>query len=120
MLCLDTSVLVEIARANTKFEYLKKEPFVIPDAILAEFYGIVLREWDEQTAEYWFNKLSSFAQQTTKELLKEAVKFRQKNRVRNLSFFDAVGYVHSLRNSYKYLTSDKDFEGLPGVEIVKK
>lgn len=120
LLCLDTSVLVEIAKANPKFAKLNKEAFVIPDAILAEFYGVVLREWDEQTAEYWFNKMSPFAQQTTKELLKEAVKFRHENKAKNLSFFDAVGYVYAVKSGHKFLTGDKDFEGLPNVEFVKK
>lgn len=120
MLCLDTSVLVEIARANPKFAKLNKEPFVIPDAILAEFYGVVLREWDEQTAEYWFGKMSPFAQQTTKELLKDAVLFRHKNKAKNLSFFDAVGYIYALKGGHRFLTADKDFNGLPNVELVMK
>ena len=120
MLCMDTSVLVEIAKANPKFAKFNKEAFVIPDAVLAEFYGVVLREWDEKTAEYWFGKMSPFAQQTTKELLKEAVKFRYHNKAKNLSFFDAVGYVYAVKNGHKFLTSDKDFEGMPSVEFVKK
>jgi predicted nucleic acid-binding protein len=111
---------VEIAKDNPKFTKFNEEAFVIPDAVLAEFYGIVLREWDEQTAEYWFRKMSPFAQQTTKELLKEAVKFRHENKDKNLSFFDAVGYVYALKNGHKFLTGDKDFEGMPNVEFVRK
>ncbi|MBI2145087.1 PIN domain-containing protein [Candidatus Woesearchaeota archaeon] len=120
MLCLDTSVLVEIARANPKFVQLIKEASVIPDPILAEFYGIVLREWDVQTAEYWFNKMGPFALQVTKEILKEAVKFRHDNKAKNLSFFDAVGYVYAVKSGHEFLTCDQDLEGLPGVRFVKK
>lgn len=120
MFCLDTSVLVEIAKDNPKFTKFNKEAFVIPDAVLAEFYGVILRDYDEQTADYWFRKMSPFAQQTTKELLKEAVKFRHENRAKNFSFFDAVGYIHAVKNGYIFLTGDGAFEGLPNVEFVKK
>ena len=120
LLCFDTYALVEIAKDNPKFTKFNTEHFVITDLILAEFYGVLLREYNDKTAEYWFKKMSPYAQHVPKELLKEAVKFRFKNTAKNFSFFDAVGYIYSAKNSHKFLTGDKEFEGLPGVECVKK
>lgn len=120
MLCFDTYALMEIARDNPIFTKFNREPFVIADITLAEFYGVMLREFNGQTADYWFSKMSPFAQQTPKELLRAAVKFRYENKAKNLSFFDAVGYIFAVKNGHKFLTGDKEFEGLPDILFVKK
>ncbi len=120
MLCFDTYALVEIANDNPKFTKFNREEFVITDETLAEFYGVILREYDEQTAEYWFRIMSPNSQSVSKELLKEAVKFRCASTAKNFSFFDAVGYVFAKAKGYKFLTGDREFEGLPNVEFVTK
>ena len=117
---MDTYALVEMAKGNPKFTRFNKETFAIADVILAEFYGVLLREYDEQTAEYWFRKMSPYARQVPKELLKEAVKFKFENTSQNFSFFNAVGYIYSLRNGHNFLTGDTEFEGMPNVEFVRK
>ena len=38
---------------------------------------------------------------------------------RNISYSDALGYYLSQKNKLKFLTGDKEFEGLDGVEFVK-
>jgi predicted nucleic acid-binding protein len=38
---------------------------------------------------------------------------------RNISYADALGYYLALKNKLKFLTGDKEFEGLDGVEYVK-
>jgi len=119
MRCLDTYALVEISRGNPKFSKYMDEDFVITDITLAEFYGIILREYDEQTADYWFRKLGPYSKGVSKEILIEAVKYRQKNKKKNLSFFDCVGYIFSVKNKINFLTGDKEFESLPSVEFVK-
>lgn len=117
---LDTSALVEVAKGNDLLRGYIAQDFVINDITLAEFYSVMLREYDEPTANYWFRMVSSKSLSVTKELLVEAVKFRRYNKEKNLSFFDAVGYVYSVKNNHVFLTGDNDFEGLPGVEFVKK
>ncbi len=38
---------------------------------------------------------------------------------RNISYADAIGYYLALKNKLKFLTGDKEFEGLDSVEFVK-
>jgi hypothetical protein len=38
---------------------------------------------------------------------------------RNISYADALGYYLALKNKLKFLTGDKEFIGLEGVEFVK-
>ncbi|MBI3036642.1 PIN domain-containing protein [Candidatus Woesearchaeota archaeon] len=120
MFCLDTYALVEIALGNEKFTKYSDNRFVIPDLILAEFYAVQLRVHNEATADYWYRKLSAYSVSVPKEVLIECVKFRYSNKEKNLSFFDAVGYVFAKRNGLLFVTGDKAFEDLPGVEFVVK
>ena len=118
--CLDTYILIEIYLGNENFlDYLKKE-FVITDLTLAEFIGVLLRDYGEETANYWFKKLESYSAPANKEILIEAVKFRHKHKKTDISFFDAVGYIFALKNGYRFVTGDKEFENLINVEFKKK
>ncbi len=118
--CLDTYALVEISKGNPKFtEYLNSE-FIINDLTLAEFYTVLLREEGEKVADYWFKKLERYSLPVTREILIEAIKFRKNHKKQNISFFDAVGYMFSLKNGYYFVTGDKEFENLPNVEFKKK
>ncbi len=118
--CLDTYALIEIKLGNPKFKDYADFNFVIPDLTLAEFYSVIFREEGEEIADYWFKKIEKYSISVEKEILIEAVKFRQKHKKSNLSFFDAVGYIFSLKKGYKFVTGDKEFEKLKGVEFVKK
>ncbi len=117
--CLDTYALMEISQQNPEFGVYLDMDFVITEITLVEFYGVILREYDEKTAEYWFRKLEGYAVSVSKEILKEAVKFKHENRKASISFFDAVGYAFSLANGYYFVTGDKEFKDLKNVEFRK-
>lgn len=118
--CLDTYALMEIAKGNPKFaDYLNLD-FIITDITLAEFYAVLLREDGEKVADYWFKKLERYSVPVSKEILIEAVKFRQEYKKLDVSFFDAVGYIFSVKNGYYFVTGDKEFENFKNVEFKKK
>lgn len=118
--CLDTYALIEIYLGNEKFaEYLNLD-FVISDLTLAEFYGVLLREYGEGEAELWLKKLERYSVQVNRKILIEAVKFRQEHKKSEISFFDAVGYVFSVKNGFYFVTGDKEFEKFTHVEFKKK
>ena len=118
--CLDTYALVEIKLGNPKFKDYLKSNFIIVDLILAEFYSVLLREENEDVADYWFKKLEGYSVSVNKEILIEAVKFRHKHKKSKISFFDAVCYIFALKKGYKFVTGDKEFENLDNVEFKKK
>lgn len=118
--CLDTYALMEIYLGNVKFaEYLNIE-FVINDLTLAEFYGVLSKEYGEGEAELWLKKLERYSVQIERDILIEAIKFRQEHKKQNLSFFDAAGYIFSIKNRYNFVTGDKEFKDLPNVEFKRK
>ncbi|MBI2631889.1 hypothetical protein HYW75_02715 [Candidatus Pacearchaeota archaeon] len=118
--CLDTYALVEISKENPKFVSYLNSNFVLTDLTLAEFYLVIFREEGEKVADYWFKKLERYSLPIDKELLIEAIKFRYENRKANISFFDAVGYIFSIKNGYLFVTGDKEFKDFPSVEFKKK
>lgn len=117
---LDTYALCEILQANPKFLHYSEENIVIPDLILVEFYDVIMRNYNEEIADLWFNKFLNYSVNIPIENLIKAVKFRRKYAKKNLSFFDAAGYIYALENNYKFVTGDKEFEHLENVEFLKK
>src|SRR3989338_3487260 len=117
---LDTYALIEIYLGNEKFSGYLNEEFIVNDLTLAEYYGILLREYGENEAELWLKKLQIYSKKVSIEILIEAVKFRYEHKKQNISFFDAVGYIFSIKNGYYFVTGDKEFENLPNVEFKKK
>ena len=107
---LDTYALMEIYLGNPKFaEYINLD-FVISDLTLAEFFGVLLREYGEAEADFWYKKLERYALPVDKIVLIDSIKFKQKHNKANISFFDAVGYTFALTNGYVFVTGDKEFE----------
>lgn len=115
--CLDTYALMGIALQNAHFLQYLEEDIIITDLTLAEFYGVLLKKHNEQTAEYWYRQMSSWSQPVPKEILIKAAKFKHEYRKTNISFFDAVGYVFSRQNNHAFVTGDKEFQNMPGVEF---
>ena len=110
----------EISRANSKFIQLLEETCIINDLTLAEFYSIILREYNEATADYWLKKFLLYAKPVPLSILIKAVTFRKEHARGNISFFDAVGYIFAKEEGYIFVTGDKEFEDFLGVEFVQK
>ncbi len=110
---------MEINKKNPHYVEIKSTPFKVCDITLSEFYGVVLREQGLQRADYWLDNLKPFSEPTSLELLTGAIRFRHENKSLNLSFPDAVGYIHSKTNHGTFVTGDKSFEKLTHVKYIK-
>lgn len=117
---LDTYALCEISQGNANFTKYFEKDFIINELTLTEFYGLILREYDEKTAGYWLNKLLPYTKTVKLDVLIKAMKFKINNSKKNISFFDSVGYIFALENNCVFVTGDKEFEKLKEVEFVKK
>lgn len=118
--CLDTYALMEIYNGNPKFADYLDSGSIITGETFAEFYGVILREHGTDEAEFWYKKTKFLVKNVSFEILIEAIKFKYENRKSGISFFDAVGYIYSVKNNCIFVTGDKEFENLKDVEFVKK
>ena len=119
MRCLDAYALVEIHNGNPLFIGLLNEEAVITDVTMAEFYGHLYKKHNAATADYWHRKLSFICKNVPRDTLIKATKFRIDRKEKNLSFSDCVGYVFAAENGMRFVTGDREFRQMQGVEFVK-
>ena len=115
---IDTYVLAEIAEGNKAYINYTSGDFLITDLTLAEFYWVLLRDKSKNLADFWYEKLRSYAVAVDQHTLISTMVFRYSNKKKNLSFFDCVGYVFAIQNNMLFVTGDKEFKDLPHVEHV--
>ena len=120
MNCLDTYALVEFSSGNPKFSMLMKEEFVLTDPTLAEFYVVIRKKHNDQTAQYWHKKLAPFCKPVARQTLINALLFREENKKEEISVFDAVGYAYAKENKFAFVTGDTAFKNKEGVLFIQK
>ena len=116
----DSYAAIEIIKGNPKYAKYFNEIVAITIFNLMEIYWAVLRDFDEKIADKIYEQFRLFVFDVEDDVLKEAVKFRYKNKKMDLSYADCIGYIYALRNHLVFLTGDKEFEKLKNVEFVKK
>lgn len=115
---LDTYALIEICKGHQKYSLILNQDFLIAETTMAEFYGVLLREYNEATANYWLKKFQSYVTEINLEVFIEAIKYRHKHKKQKLSFFDCVGYCYSIKNNYIFVTGDKEFKNKEKVKFI--
>lgn len=115
----DTYAVIELINGNLNYAKYAQEEVILTIFNLAEVYWVCLNEYSEDIANELYEKYSRTIVQISDEVLKEAIKFRKQNKKKDLSYTDCIGYIYSLRNNLKFLTGDKEFQGLKNVEFVK-
>ena len=116
---MDTSVLVEITKANPHYSKYEYAHTITCSSIIQELYFILLKKLGEKIAGEGADKLSTALVDTDLSTIKRAMKFRLHHTQRNFSYADAMAYITALENGVIFLTADKAFKGLPNAEVVE-
>ena len=116
---LDTYALIEIIKGNKNYEEFSKQELFTSIFNLYEFYFSLIRDFNEEIAKSFFNKFKNKILKIKEEHIFEASKFKLKNRKKKLSYADCLGYCMARNYNLKFLTGDKEFENVEGVEFVK-
>ena len=115
----DTFAMIELIKNNSKFvKYLSMQS-ATSSLNLMELYFNILRFSDEKNADRQLVEWSYFSKPIPERIMKEAMKFKLQHKKQRLSYIDCMGYVFAVMNGMKFLTGDKQFEGLPHVEFVR-
>lgn len=104
---------------NKNFDKFLDDDAVTLFGNLAELYFITLRDSGKEVAEHFFNIFMGIAEEMPVELIPEAMAFRKENAKIHFSYFDSFGYAYALKNKMKFVTGDRAFKGMKGVEIVR-
>ncbi|MEK6908441.1 MAG: PIN domain-containing protein [Nanoarchaeota archaeon] len=116
----DTYAIIEILNSNPNYKKYVDKPAVITIFNLAEIYYFCLDNFDEDELEEIYSKYKDAVVDIEDETLKKAIKFRKEHKKKDISYTDAIGYIYAKEHGMKFLTGDKAFEGMAGVEYVKK
>ena len=117
---LDTYALVEIIRGNPSYSpYASGISLATTNLNLMELYYHILLESGYSNANHYFEKFKKHCIMVTDDIVKDAARFRFLNKKKNLSYIDCIGYVMAQKNNVPFLTGDRQFKELPGVEFVQ-
>ncbi|MAG16147.1 hypothetical protein CMO88_03735 [Candidatus Woesearchaeota archaeon] len=115
----DTYALIEIYEGNEVYAKYAGVDFFLTELNLFEFHYYLLRKVIANNADTDAQQLLRHLADFNFELVKQASKFRLKNKKKDLSMTDCIGYIYACENNLVFLTGDKEFKGMPNVEFVK-
>ena len=119
-LFFDTYAFIEFVKGNKNYKrYFEKAEIVTSLLNLIELFYILLREYNIKNARKYYGAFRIFAAQIPDDIVEQAMVFRLRNKKRDLSYADSIGYVIALRHGIKFLTGDRQFKGIKNVEYVK-
>ncbi|MBI2137298.1 PIN domain-containing protein [Candidatus Woesearchaeota archaeon] len=116
---LDTYALYELFVGNAGYKRFEKGVAVITTRLnLMEFYYTLLRTGVENPDLYYERLLNVIIEVSDKNI-KDAMRFRLRNKLKNLSYVDAIGYIIALDKNAGFVTGDVQFKDVEGVVFVK-
>lgn len=115
----DTYALIEITKNNPNYIRFIEENVTTSKFNLAELIYAAILENGEEFAKSLFERFKDSETEISDDILFKAMVFRFKNKKKNLSYADCIGYVFSLENGLKFLTGDEAFKDMANVEFVK-
>jgi len=115
----DSYAIVEILKGNPAYAKYINEPVILTIFNLVEVYWFALNEYGEKEAEQIYEQYRKSVVKINDETIKDAIKFRKKNKKRNLSYADCIGYIYSIKNKLLFLTGDKEFKNISNVEFMR-
>ena len=115
----DTYALIEITKNNPSYVKFIEEPITTTKFNLAELIYIIMSENGESVARKVFEKFKDAEISVPDDVLFKSMAFRLKNKKKNLSYVDCIGYIFAIENGLMFLTGDRAFEKINNVEFVK-
>lgn len=115
----DSYAVIETIKGNSNYSLYLDDEVIITIFNLVEIYFSALKDLGETTAEKIYQQYSSSVTEVPDNVIKKAMKFKLKNKDKNFSYTDCIGYFYATENDLIFLTGDKEFENLENVEFVK-
>jgi predicted nucleic acid-binding protein len=117
---VDSYAIIDYLKGNKNFEkYFEENEAITTRLNLMEVYYSALRDATEELAEEYFNSFLGKCTALEDETIKNAMKFKLKEKAKKISYVDAIGYQIALEKNIKFLTGDKQFKEMKNVEFVK-
>ena len=119
MYFFDSYAIVELLAGNPHYARFAKEPVTLSIFNLVEIYWSVLHTADKPTADKVYAQYAPAVVELPEDVVKAAVEFRKKHKRLDVSYADCIGYIYAQKHGLMFLTGDKAFKDVDGVEFVK-
>lgn len=114
----DTYALVALLEGRPEYEPFRGEPVLCERDNLYELAYYLLRDFAPERAAASVEALRPELLEVGPGLVWRAAALRLAERRRKLSYVDALGYVLAREHGLSFLTGDKAFQDMEGVEYV--
>src|SRR3989344_7389672 len=116
----DSYAFFEIIKGNPHYSKFSIYVSLITTKMnLMELYYWLLRRIGKVSAEKYYEKFLPYCIEISDDVIKKACEFRLKNKNKELSYIDCIGYIIALEKEIKFLTGDDGFRNIGNVEFVK-
>ncbi len=115
----DTYAILEIIEGNEHYKKYLNSRIIINDFIFAELCFTLFRKGHPKAKEL-INDYRQLIIHAPSKAIEIAMQFRIEEKKRSLSIPDCISYVMAKELGIKFLTGDKEFKNLDGVEFVPK
>lgn len=115
----DTYAIIEIIGGNKNYKKYESATLVTSEFNLIELYYHFLKNYDKNSAEYYFNHWLDLCVDITHSVIKFGMEIKLENIKEKLSYVDCIGYAFALESGVLFLTGDSKFKNKVGVEFVK-
>lgn len=113
----DTYAFLEVLEGNEAYKGYEEAGAITTIFNLAELNYIMKKQKGGGAADRTTRKYCTILVDVAVEDVMNAMDLKMKNK--KLSIPDAIGYTIAKKHGVKFLTGDKEFEGMPNVEFVK-
>ncbi|HLC32679.1 MAG TPA: PIN domain-containing protein [Candidatus Nanoarchaeia archaeon] len=108
--------MIEVIKKDPSFARYFELPFTTTILNKIELYWWGLNYNSKEFAD----KIIKFeVEEITEEIISAAMILRKEHKKRNLSYADATGYAFAQKKGLLFLTGDRQFKDLAGVEFVQ-
>ena len=115
----DTYAIIEIMKGNPAYAMYKYARIIITVFNLVELHYKLLRDINGKIARKILYEYSNYVVDVDLETIQEANEFKLRHRTKKLSAPDVIGYITAQKYGVKFLTGDKEFKGMKGVDFVQ-
>ncbi|MBW3001297.1 PIN domain-containing protein [Candidatus Woesearchaeota archaeon] len=115
----DTYAFLEIVKGSKEYEEYLDSTIITTKLNLLELHYILLKERGIVVADAAYNFFCEYTIDVTDNAIRESSKFRYKHKEKNFSYIDCIGYIIARMHNIPFLTGDKAFKGMEGVEFVR-
>ena len=119
----DTYALIEILKGNPNYKDYSVEMLSTTEFNLLELSHALVRDFGVEDAEKILEIVKSSVGIISPDIhhyvLASEMRIRERKKGRKFSLIDCLGYVVAKSMGMKFLTGDREFEGMEDVEFVK-